>query len=158
MNKRRVWCAVSCALLLTAGSAQALVSLAVRVGCAYVGYKFVDGVTGASISQFVNQYKNGVVDGISAFGRGVQRFGEGVRSVAVDFWHDTSENSFSLAWSGVANEFGNAVSAMQSEWNVRRSILPKQIERQVVAVDDEVERDPPEVVADGGGETPKLAS
>jgi len=138
VSKKRVFYAASCALLLTVGSAQAFVGLAVRVGCAYVGYKFVDGVVGCSISHFVDQYKSGVIDGICAFGKGVQSFGGGVRSVAVDFWYDKSDNSFSTAWQGITSQFGDGVLAMQSEWETRRSVYHPQKTKSLVGVGDEV--------------------
>ena len=139
MNKKRVWGMIACALLITASSAQGFFSLAIRVGCGYVGYKFVDGITDCSISSFVNQYKNGVVDAICSFGKGVERFGAGVRSVAVAFWYDDSDNSFSIAWKGVADQFGAAVVAMQSEWGVRSSAHASDKTKKIICESDESE-------------------
>lgn len=140
MNKKRVWSLAACALLFTASSANGVFSLAIRVGCAYVGYKFVDGIVDCSISNFVDQYKNGVVNGICSFGKGVEQFGVGVRKAAVAFWYDDSDKAFSIAWKSVTDQFGNAVVAMQSEWEVRSSGSQKEKIKRVVCVSGESEQ------------------
>jgi len=64
MDRKKVWGVVACALLITTSSAHGILNLALRVGCAYVGYKFVDGLADSAISNFVDKYIDGVVNGI----------------------------------------------------------------------------------------------
>ena len=160
MDRKKVWGVVACALLITTSSAHGILNLALRVGCAYVGYKFVDGVADSAISNFVDQYTDGVVNGICSFGKGVEQFGAGCRKVAVQFWHDDSDAAFSTAWKGVTDQFGSAVVAMQSEWEVRSSA--KKTKKVVCSGErlelEEVQKDSSATLAKGKLKTSNVAS
>ena len=112
-------------LFLVVGPAKGFFGLAIRVGCAYATYKFVDGVSDGTVSDFIDKYKAGPVDAISAFGKGIKKLGSGTRSVTVSFWNDKRDDSLTHAWEQFKTECNNAIQCAQDEWTQRKVAYAK---------------------------------
>ena len=114
MKKFILLAVVFCTSVLTVGSAQAFLGFFIRAGLAYTTYKFADGVSNSTISDFVDDVP---VDFICSFGEGAREFGSGLRRAASAF----GDGSFGEAWQEIKQEFDLAFDAGKKEWERRRA-------------------------------------